>query len=304
MGRPSFGPMKARSVRVSITLGMLLSSLTLTHAGAARANHAVYNVDCNEGQYGNYLESGTFSANVQYRGVYAQIETKNPELCDPETTTRSASAAWVMVTSRYAPDQEKDGWAQVGYIQTGSGGCYDTGGCGDAKIRFFSQYTLRCKSTLAGCGGGFRTKTVFGNVAAAESMNNYAVRPGSGPYWLYMMANGVVLDTIDTTQGNENGYNPFQQGQWPTTSWVPQWAVETRHPQTDTPGWEKCCGLENADYTDFNTIRWLDSAGFEHIPTQSLTWNNSTVAEYKYNQDPAKLSEVKMWTHPRHIPPP
>jgi len=230
--------------RVLVALG---TSLLLITMGAFPSAPSALGAGSTCSNLGSYAAGYSSSYLDQNYGASAQIEYNNPDLCNTEAESPSASVAWAMTTARSASHPNNAAanmWAQVGYGQFG-GKYSDADGRG---IGTFAQWTKACKATLS-CEVGVETRFNGVNPTGAWFYKAYWWTPDQH---IHMTVN-------DQDFGWETNYNPF--GVW-DTAWACQFFGETIHPQSDVPG-------TSTDRTNFQWLRYYDSNADPHFTSLS-----------------------------------
>jgi len=216
-------------------LGACLSALVGAVAAVSWSADAAVPGSCTNRS--NYHAGGYTAATTAVFGSRARIEFNNPDLCEADATSHSASVVWSMITAGSATSSSPsaDGWAQAGYGQFGS-----QSGFGTSGFHVFSQYTLKCKSTLT-CGSGSSVKTEFGGTVTVSHFYENYVRASDGR--IHMGVDGTQLDVTN--------YNP--SGDW-APEYEGQFAGEVLHPQSDIAG-------TSSDVTTLDYLQKYSSSG-------------------------------------------
>lgn len=223
----------------------------------------------------NYLAGATSAFNSTVFGARARIEYNNPDLCGNDSTGPSFSVAWSMVTAGSATSSSpsRDGWAQAGFGQFGSGA-----GFGDSGLHVFSQYTLKCKNTGT-CGSTNPYITTFGGTVSTTHYYENYVRASDGR--IRMGVDGTVLDVTN--------YDP--SGDW-DPDYAGQFAGETGHAASDVPG-------TSSDPTSFDYVQKYNSNGsisfFSNISRVTSTAARHKSAEFSPGSGGQGLN---IWTSP------
>lgn len=222
---------------------------------------------------------GKFSASsTSVYGTRARIEYRNPNLCGNDSTSVGVSAAWQAVTADSVPsgDGYARNYAQVGYIQLGSGAPGSTSG-----VHIFSQWTRKCFAH-SNCG----TNPSTNDLAATEY---WPAPTGTHFYGQYLRASDDRIhlyahgDQIDVV-----GYDVT--GDW-AASWRSEYFGETHHDADDLPG--------TADNkTNFDYLQYYNGSGGINF-WQSLNNGNSGVPA-RYNREAYSPSVgglgMRIWT--------
>jgi hypothetical protein len=162
------------------------------------------------GTPGNKFD-GAWATGITQYGAKASVETLSPQLCNPVNGSTSLSAAWVMETT----NATCDGWAQAGYVHTGSNSAFGY------HWNVFTQTVTH--STV--CGGTPNTEW-FGTPSGSPTFKVYYTTDhlgGAGFFDLYQGSTYLWSTSWDPASA------------W-TGNWVPEFFGETGDCNSDMPG--------------------------------------------------------------------
>lgn len=214
---------------------------------------------CTSDQATSHLHGAGSTTATDVFGAKATINSKDPALCG----NTNVSVAWAFVDGRAADD----GHAQVGYGRFGTNDEFPQQPGG---FSVFSQWKA--------CSTCPIHTVVTGN--APDGFNDYLVKYNSQTGKIAMFKNFTLVDQT---------FNFDAAVSW-TSPWIPEFAAETKNPNTDIVG-------VASGHAKFNELRQVSRTGaFSVISGIHRAERNSV---FRYHTDASGLpGRFEVWTDP------